>query len=197
MEISAKLVMELRKQTGAGIMEAKKALTETNCDLEAAVKYLRERGLSKAAKKADRETKEGLVHSYIHSNGKIGVLIEVNCETDFVARTEDFQSLCNDICLHIAALNPLAVSADDIDPKLIENEREIYKNKALNDGKPANIVDKIVDGQINKFLSENALLEQEFVKDPEKKVGDLVKEKISKLGENIQVARFVRFAIGE
>jgi len=197
MEISAKLVMKLREQTGAGIMEAKKALAETNCDIDAAVKYLRERGLSKAAKKADRETSEGRIHAYIHSNNRIGVMLEINCETDFVARTDEFLSLCNDVALHIAANNPLAISVENIDPKLIEAEREIYRNKALNEGKPENIVDRIVDGQIKKFLKDNALLEQEFVKDPEKTVGELVKEKIAKLGENIQVARFIRYSLGE
>ena len=168
MSISAKTVMELRAKTGAGMMDCKKALLETNGDTEAAVKYLREKGISKAAKKAERVTKEGRIYSYIHGNGKIGVLVEINCETDFVARNEKFETLCKDIAMHIAATNPLAVSENDLDEKVIEAEREIYRNKALNDGKPEKIVDKIVEGQINKFKKQNCLLDQEFVKDPDK-----------------------------
>ncbi|MCD4828311.1 MAG: translation elongation factor Ts [Candidatus Cloacimonetes bacterium] len=197
MSISAKMVKELREKTGVGMMDCKKALVKTEGDIDAAIKFLREKGLSKAAAKADRATSEGLVHSYIHTNGKLGVLVEVKCETDFVARTDDFVALCKDIAMHIAASNPMSVSADDIDPKLIEAEREIYRNKALNDGKPEKIVDKIVDGQIKKFLKESCLLEQEFVKDPDKTVLDLLNEAIARLGENIQVSRFTRFALGE
>ncbi len=196
MNITAKMVMELRAKTNAGMMDCKKALVETNGDMEAAIKYLREKGISKAAKKADRETKEGRIHAYIHGEGRIGVLLEINCETDFVARNEMFIDLCKNIAMHIAATNPLAISEKDIDPKILENEREIYRNKALNDGKPEKIVDKIVEGQIQKFLKENCLLNQEYVKDPDKTVGDLIQEAIVKLGENIQVGRFVRYSLG-
>lgn len=197
MEIKAKMVMELREKTGVGMMECKKALIKTEGNIEEAVKLLREKGMVKAASKSDRETKEGRVHAYIHSNAKIGVLVEVNCETDFVARTDDFIELCKDISMHIAASNPLALSTDDIDKELIEKEREIYRNKALNEGKPEKILDKIVDGQIEKYLKQNCLLEQEFVKDPDKTVKDLITEYVSKLGENIQISRFSRFSLGE
>ncbi|MCD4650835.1 MAG: translation elongation factor Ts [Candidatus Cloacimonetes bacterium] len=196
MSITASQVKELRTKTGCGMMDCKKALVKTEGDIEAAIKYLREKGLSKAAKKATRETKEGLVHSYIHSTGKIGVMIEVNCETDFVARTDAFIEMCDDIAMHIAATAPLALTADEIDEDIIVSEREIYRQKALNDGKPEKIVDKIVDGQINKFLKENCLLEQEFVKNPDIRIKDLVNEAVSTLGENIQIARFVRYQIG-
>ena len=196
MNITAKMVMDLRAKTGAGMMDCKKALVATNGDMEAAIKYLREKGISKAAKKADRETKEGRIHAYIHGEGRIGVLLELNCETDFVARNQIFIDLCKNIAMHIAATNPIAISEKDIDPKIIENEREIYRNKALNEGKPEKIVDKIVDGQIKKFLKENCLLNQEYVKDPDKTVNDIIQEAIVKLGENIQVGRFVRYSLG-
>jgi elongation factor Ts len=197
MEITAKMVSELREKTGVGMMECKKALTENQGNIEAAVKWLREKGISKAEKKAERSTKEGVVYSYIHSNNKVGVLIEINCETDFVARTDDFKGLCKELCLHIASEAPLALRPEDIDPALIEKEREIYRAKALNEGKPENIVDKIVDGQVKKFIAQNCLLEQEYVRDPEKTIRTLLNEAIAKTGENIQVARFVRFALGE
>ena len=197
MSITAKMVMNLRAKTNAGMMDCKKALVQTDGDMEAAVKYLREKGISKAAKKADRATKEGRIYSYIHGEGRIGVLLELNCETDFVARNEAFIALCKDIAMHIAAANPTAISEKEIDPKLIESEREIYRNKALNDGKPEKIVDKIVDGQIKKFLKESCLLDQEYVKDPDKTVNDLLHEAIVKLGENIQIGRFTRFSLGK
>ncbi|OQX70974.1 MAG: translation elongation factor Ts [Candidatus Cloacimonas sp. 4484_275] len=196
MSISAKMVMELRAKTSAGMMDCKKALIATNGDMEAAIKYLREKGISKAAKKADRETKEGRIYSYIHSNGKIGVMVEVNCETDFVGNNEKFIALCKDIAMQIAATNPLAISEKDLDPKILESEREVYRNKALNEGKPEKILDKIVDGQIKKFIKQNCLLEQEFIKDPDKTVKDIINEAIMALGENIQVARFVRYSLG-
>lgn len=196
MEISAKTVMQLRAKTNAGMMDCKKALKETNGDMDAAVKYLREKGISKAAAKAERATKEGRIYSYIHGQGKIGVMVEINCETDFVARNEKFVELCKDIAMHIAAANPLAISEKDLDPNIIEAEREIYKNKALNDGKPEKIVDKIVDGQISKFKKQICLLDQEFVKDPEKTIQDVMHEAISQLGENMQIARFVRYSLG-
>jgi len=196
MEISASQVKELRDKTGAGMMDCKKALTECAGDMEKAINYLREKGIAKAVSKSERDTKEGRIYSYIHSNYKIGVLLEVNCETDFVARTEQFETLCKDIAMHIAASNPLAIRSEDLDPKLIENEREIYRKKALNEGKPENVVDKIVDGQVKKLYKETCLLEQEFVKDPAKSVQDIITEAIAKIGENIQVARFVRYQLG-
>ena len=196
MEISAKTVMELRAKTNAGMMDCKKALKETNGDMEAAVKYLREKGISKAASKAERATKEGRIYSYIHGQGKIGVMVEINCETDFVARNEKFIALCKDIAMHIAAANPVAISEKDLDEKLIEAEREIYKNKALNDGKPEKIVDKIVDGQIAKYKKQICLMDQEFVKDPDKTIQDVMHEAISQLGENMQISRFVRYSLG-
>jgi len=197
MEINAKLVKELRDKTGAGMMDCKKALTECAGDLEKATNWLREKGIAKAVSKSERDTKEGRVYSYIHSNHKIGVLLEVNCETDFVARTDQFENLCKDIAMHIAASNPLAIRPEELDPKLIENEREVYRNKALNDGKPENVVDKIVDGQVKKLYKDTCLLEQEFVKDPAKSVQDIITEAIATIGENIQVARFTRFVLGE
>jgi len=196
MNISAKTVMELRAKTGAGMMDCKKALLETNGDMEAAIKYLREKGISKAAKKADRETKEGKIYSYIHSNGKLGVMVEINCETDFVGNNEKFIALCKDIAMQIAATNPLSISEKDIDPKILEAEKEVYRNKALNEGKPEKILDRIVDGQIHKFIKQSCLLEQEFIKDSEKTVKDIINEAIMALGENIQVARFVRYSLG-
>ena len=197
MEITAQMVKELREKTGVGMMDCKKALANNDGNIEEAIKYLREKGISKAAAKSDRVTQEGRVYAYIHTNNKIGVLVEVNCETDFVARTDDFQDLCKNVAMHIAASAPMAVSEDQFDPKLLENEREIYFNKAVNDGKPENIASKVAEGQIQKYLNQNCLLNQEFVKDPEKTVKDIITEAIAKMGENIQVSRFVRFAIGE
>ncbi len=197
MSISAKEVMDLRKRTGVGMMDCKKALLKCDGDMDKAIKYLREKGIAKAESKSDRDTNEGLVYSYIHSNNKLGVLLEMSCETDFVAKTEDFINLCKDICMHIAATNPLAVSQDELDQDLIAKEREIYTQKALNEGKPEKIVEKIVDGQIAKYIKQNTLLEQDFVKDPDKKVSDLITELIAKLGENIKISRFARFALGE
>ncbi|MCK9329120.1 MAG: translation elongation factor Ts [Candidatus Cloacimonetes bacterium] len=197
MEINAKMVKELRDKTGAGMMDCKKALTQCDGDIEKAINWLREKGIAKAVSKSDRDTKEGRIYSYIHSNNKIGVLVEINCETDFVARNEDFETLCKDVCMHIAATNPLAIKAEDLDQELVNAEREIYKNKAINDGKPEAVVEKIVEGQVKKYYKENCLLEQEFVKDSTKTVQDIINETIAKLGENIQVARFTRFVIGE
>ncbi len=197
MSISAKEVMDLRKRTGVGMMDCKKALLKCEGDAEKAIKYLREKGIAKAESKAERDTNEGVVYSYIHSNNKLGVLLEMSCETDFVAKTEDFTNLCKDICMHIAATNPLAVSKEDLDEELIAKEREIYTQKALNDGKPEKIVEKIVDGQVAKYIQQNSLLEQDFVKDSDKKVADLITEVIAKLGENIKISRFARFALGE
>ncbi len=197
MQINAKMVKDLRERSGAGMMDCKKALVEVDGNIEAAIKYLREKGISKAAKKADREAKEGVVFSYIHSNQRLGVLVQINCETDFVARTDDFKAVCKDIAMHIAAAAPLAIRAEDLDQALIASEREIYRQKALNDGKPEKIVDKIVDGQIKKYLKQNCLLEQEFVKDADKTIATVLNEAITKLGENIQVSKFSRFQLGE
>jgi len=196
-EITATMVKELRERTGVGMMECRKALVETNGNMDAAIKYLRERGITKAEGKSSRETKEGIIQSYNHFNGKIGVLIELNCETDFVARTEQFKALADEICLQIAATNPLAISADKIDPAIIEAEKDIARNKAILDGKKAEIVEKIVEGHIKKYCSEHSLLDQELISDDKRTVKELITTAISTTGENIQIARFVRFALGE
>jgi len=196
MEINAKQVKELRDLTSAGMMECKKALTECNGDMEKAVNWLREKGIAKAVSKAERDTKEGRIYSYIHSNNKLGVLVEINCETDFVARTDQFVQLCKDVAMHIAAANPLAIRASELDPQYIENEKEIYRKKALNDGKPAQVIDKIVEGQVKKLYKDTCLLEQEYIKDEKKTVQDVVNEAISTTGENIQIARFTRYQLG-
>ncbi|HHW71646.1 MAG TPA: translation elongation factor Ts [Firmicutes bacterium] len=196
-EISAALVKELREKTGAGMMDCKKALIETNGDMDAAVDYLREKGLAAAAKKAGRIAAEGLVASYIHMGGRIGVLVEVNCETDFVAKTEEFAQLTKDIAMQIAASKPQYVSREEIPESVLEHERAIYRAMALNEGKPERIVDKIVEGRLEKFFQEVCLLEQPFVKDPDMTVGELLNAKIAKTGEKISVRRFVRYERGE
>ncbi len=196
-EITATMVKELRERTGVGMMECRKALVEKNGDMDAAIKYLRERGISKAEAKALRETKEGIIHSYIHFNYKVGVLLELNCESDFVARTPEFRAIADEIALQIAASSPLAVSAEQIDPALIEREKEIARNKAINDGKKPEIVEKIVEGNVKKFCSEHSLLEQELLSDSTKTVKDLLTNAIATTGENIQIARFTRYALGE
>ncbi|MBN2232081.1 MAG: translation elongation factor Ts [Deltaproteobacteria bacterium] len=196
-DISAALVKELREKTGAGIMDCKKALQEKGGDLDAAVDYLREKGLAAAAKKSGRITSEGLVSSYIHAGGKIGVLVEVNCETDFVARTDDFQNFVKDVSMQIAATAPLAVSRDEIPAAVVEKERQIFRVQALESGKPEKIVDKIVDGRVEKYFKEVCLLEQPFVKDTDLTIEELIKQLISKTGENIGVRRFARFVMGE
>src|SRR3989339_940698 len=194
--ISAGRVKELREKTGAGMMECKKALTESNGDFEKAIDCLRQKGLATAAKKASRSASEGLVSSYIHMD-KIGVLLEVNCETDFVAKTDDFKGLVKDIALHIAAANPSYLSHEDVPQDVIEREKDIYRAQVVN--KPPQVVEKIVTGKLDKFFSDMCLLEQAFVKDPEQKlkVKELVTEKIAKLGENIVIRRFVRFQLAE
>lgn len=197
MTITASLVNELRQKTGAGMMECKKALGETNGDLEKAVDVLRKRGLAAAAKKSGRIASEGTVTSYIHAGGKVGVLLEVNCETDFVAMSADFQTLVKDLCLHIAANKPICVNADEVPADVIAREREIAKDQARQAGKPEAMLDKIVEGKMNRYYSENCLLEQGFVKDPDKAVKTLVQEVVAKIGENIQVRRFVRWELGE
>ena len=194
--ISADRVRELREKTGAGMMDCKKALAESNGDFEKAIDCLRQKGLASAAKKSSRTTSEGLISSYIHLD-KIGVLVEVNCETDFVAKTDDFRGLVKDISLHIAAANPSYLSREDVPQDVIEREKDIYRAQVTN--KPPQVVEKIVEGKLDKFFSENCLLEQVFIKDPEQKlkIKDLVTGKIAKLGENIVIRRFVRFQLGE
>ena len=195
MSITAKQVAELRGQTGAGLMDCKKALTESEGDLEKAITILRKKGMASASKKAGRATSEGLIDSYIHLGGKVGVLIEVNCETDFVAKTDDFKSFVKDLCLHVAAVNPICISRDEVPADLIEKEREIAASQA--EGKPPAAVQKIVEGKLNKYFATACLLDQPFVKDGEKSVQDILNEQISKLGENMQINRFSRFQIGE
>lgn len=195
--VTANMVSELRARTGAGIMDCKKALTEAGGDLEKAVEVLRKAGIAKAAKKAGRSTAEGLVHSYIHPGGKIGVLIEVNCETDFVARNDRFKSLVHDLAMHVAAARPISVRREDIDPETVENERSVLAAQARESGKPENVVEKMVEGRIQKFFEENALMEQPFIKDQDKSVEEVIKEHISTLGENIVVRRFTRFQLGQ
>jgi len=196
-EISPKQVMELRQRTGVGMMECKKALAEANGDLDLAIENLRKRGAAKAASKADRVASEGLVESYIHPGGRVGVLVEVNCETDFVARTDDFKALVKGIAMHVAAMGPVAVKREDIPADLVEHERRIYTEQVKAEGKPENIVEKIVEGKLNKWYSEVALLDQPYVKDDKKTVGALVQEAIARMGENIQVRRFSKFRLGQ
>ena len=193
-EISAKLVGELRESTGAGLMDCKKALVEAEGDIEKAVEVLRKKGVATAAKKAGREASDGLVDSYIHLGGKVGVMVEINCESDFVAKTDDFKQFVRDIAMHIAASSPVCVSREDIDPALLEKEREYAKSQA--EGKPAHAVEKIVEGKINKFLGEACLLEQGYVKDPDKTVQEVLTAMIAKLGENMIIRRFARFQVG-
>ncbi|ADH60968.1 translation elongation factor Ts [Thermoanaerobacter mathranii subsp. mathranii str. A3] len=195
--ISAQAVKELRERTGAGMMDCKKALMEANGDMEKAIDILREKGLAAAAKKAGRVANEGLVDAYIHGGGRIGVLVEVNCETDFVANTGEFKNFVKEICMQIAAANPSYISREDVPQAVLEKEKEILKAQALNEGKPQNVVEKIVEGRIEKFYKENCLLEQQYIRDPEKTVQDLLNETIAKLGENIVIRRFVRFERGE
>ncbi len=197
MEISASLVKELRERTNAGFMDCKTALKETSGDIEKAIEYLRIKGLASAQKKSHRQTNEGLVLSYIHPGSRLGVLLEVNCETDFVARTEEFQTFCRDVAMQIAAAAPLAVRRDEIPAEVLEKEREVYRTQALDQKKPQNVVEKIVEGKLEKFYTESCLLDQPFIKDDTKTVGGLLNELISKLGENIKVVRFARFQIGQ
>ncbi len=197
MEVNASSVKELREKTGAGIMDCKKALAESAGDLEKAVDYLRRKGLAAAAKKMGRVAAEGLVGAYIHAGGKIGVLVELNCETDSAARTAEFQDLLKDIAMQIAAANPRYIHPEDLPPEELERERDIYRRQAADSGKAEKVVDKIVEGKMERFYSEVCLLEQAFIKDPDHKVGDLIKDTVAKLQENIQVRRFVRYHLGE
>jgi elongation factor Ts len=196
-DISAAMVKELRERTGAGMMECKNALNEANGDMEKAIDILRARGAAKAAKRAEREVKEGVIASYVHMGGKVAVMVEVNCETDFVSRNDAFQQLGRDLAMHIAAMNPLAVAADGIPADVVERERGVYVEQVKNEGKPEKMWDKIVEGKLNKFYKESTLMEQPFVKDPDKTIKDLITEVAAKTGENIVVRRFVRFALGE
>ncbi len=197
MAIQASDVKVLREKTGAGMMDCKKALTEANGDMEAAIEYLRTKGLQQAEKKAGRSAQEGIIQSYIHPGSKLGVLVEINCETDFVARTDDFLEFTKDVAMQIAAAKPIVVSREEVDPKIVEKEKEIYKAQAIEQGKPEKIFDRFVEGKLEKFYQENCLLEQSFVKDPNKTVKDILNEIIAKLGENMIIKRFVRFQLGE
>lgn len=191
------MVKELREKTGAGIMDCKKALQETEGDFEKGVEYLRKKGIAAAAKRAGRKTKEGLIASYIHPGGRLGVLVEINCETDFVARTEVFQNFVKEIAMQVAATNPLAVDRETLSEESIEKEKEIYREQALSQGKPEKIVDRIVEGKLGKYYQEVCLLEQPYIKDTDKSVKELLTETTAQLGENIGIGRFVRFRLGE
>jgi len=197
MNIDAKLVKTLRDRTGAGMMDCKKALVESNGDIDSAIDFLRKSGIAKAEKKGTRETKEGLVYSYIHSGGRLGVLVELNCETDFVAKTDGFIELAHNIAMQVAATNPVSLDRDAVSKELIDREKEIYLDQAKKEGKPESIIEKMVDGRINKFYQESCLMEQTYIKDQDKKVSDLLSQTISTLGENISINRYIRFAIGE
>ncbi len=196
MDITAKMVKELREATGAGMMDCKKALKESDGDMDKAGDYLRKKGIASAAKKEGRATSQGIVGSYIHMGGKVGVLLEVACETDFVARTDDFQDFVHNVAMHIAAASPLAVTREEVDPSLIDKEKEIYRGQMEEQGKPAEMIDKIVEGKVDKYYSEIVLLEQKYVKDPDVTVADYLKSIIGSLGENMQIKRFARFQIG-
>lgn len=195
--ITAAMVKELREQTGAGMMDCKKALQETDGDIEKAMEYLRKKGVAKAEKKASRDVNDGIVEAYIHAGGKLGVLVEINCETDFVAKTDDFKEFARNLAMQIAATNPLAVNREDIPKEVTDKEIEIYKDQAKDSGKPDHIIEKIATGKLEKFYSENTLLEQGYIKDPETTIKDYLTSIIAKLGENITVRRFSRFRIGD
>jgi elongation factor Ts len=195
--ISAKLVMQLREKTGAGIMDCKEALTECNGDMDSAVDFLRKKGLATAAKRSGRAMTEGVIQSYIHMDGKLGVLVEVNCETDFVAKNEDFNVFAKNLAMHIAATNPVAIRPEDVPEETIKKEKEIYRAQVLEMGKPEKIADKIVDGKLQKYFKENCLVNQAYVRDPDITIEDLLNDMISKIGENISIKRFARFRIGE
>jgi elongation factor Ts len=197
MEVNATVVRELRERTGAGIMDCKKALAERGGDLEKAVDYLRQKGLAAAARKVDRVAADGAVGAYVHPGGKIGVLVEINCETDFVARTAEFQALLKDMAMQVAAANPRYVRREEVSADELEKEKSIYRQQALESGKPERVVEKIVEGKMDRFYSEVCLLEQAFIKDPDRKVSDIIHDAVGRLGENIQVRRFARYHLGE
>lgn len=196
-QVTAQMVKELREKTGAGMLDCKKALEQTGGDMDKAITWLREKGLAAAAKKAGRAATEGLVHAYIHGGGRVGVLLEVNCETDFVAKNEEFQAFVHEIALQIAAMRPRFVRREEVPAEEIARERDVLRAQALNEGKPEHIVDKMVEGRLNNFYKENCLLEQEYVKEKGKTIQDLLNELIAKLGENMTIRRFVRFEVGE
>ncbi len=196
-EVSAAMVKELRQATGSGIMDCKRVLADAEGDMEKAIDLLRKKGLAKAAKRAGRSTSEGIIYPYIHTGSKLGVLIEVNCESDFVAKTEGFIEFAKNIAMHIAATNPQGLNPEDVDQAVIDKEREIYRAQMLEEGKPENIIDKIVDGKVEKFYKDVCLMSQQYVKDPQKTIEDILKETIGKIGENIQIRKFARFQIGE
>ncbi|HEY4744100.1 MAG TPA: translation elongation factor Ts [Desulfuromonadaceae bacterium] len=197
MAVSAAQINELRKSTGAGMLDCKKALEETNGDFEKAVDFLRKKGLAAAAKKAGRAATEGAVGTYIHAGGKIGVMVEVNCETDFVAKNENFQTFVKDIAMHIAAAAPLYVRREEVSSDVLEREKDIYRSKARETGKPENIIEKIIEGQVNKFYADICLLEQAYVKDPDKTIQQYLNETIAKIGENMSIRRFTKYVLGE
>jgi elongation factor Ts len=191
------MVKELREKSNAGMMDCKKALQETGGDMDKALDYLRQKGLLTARKRAGRATKEGVVHSYIHAGGKLGVLVEVNCETDFVAKNDQFKEFAHDVAMHVAAASPVCLDRESVPPETLEKEQQILRAQALETGKPEKVIDKIIEGRMNKFYSEICLLDQPFVKDPDKTVGDLLNETVAAIGENINIRRFVRFQVGE
>ena len=197
MAITAALVKELRDSTGAGMMGAKKALAENSGDMEKAIDFLRKKGLATAAKRAGRATMEGVVQPYVHTGGKLGVMVEVNCETDFVAKSEDFQEFAKNVAMHIAATSPIGISPEDVPAETLAREKDIYMDQARQTGKPENVIEKIVEGKMSKFLKENCLMNQAYVRNPDITIADLLNELIAKIGENISIKRFVRFQIGE
>ena len=196
-EITAAMVKQLRDKTGSGMMDCKKALAETNGDMDKAIDFLRKKGLATAAKRAGRATTEGVVQPYVHTGGKLGVMVEVNCETDFVAKSEDFQEFAKNVAMHIAATNPLGIVPEDVPEETLAREKAIYVDQAKQTGKPDNVIEKIVEGKMNKFLKENCLMQQAYVRNPDITIADLLNELIAKIGENISIKRFVRFQIGE
>jgi elongation factor Ts len=195
--ISATMVKQLREKTGAGIMDCKEALSQNNGDIDNAVDFLRKKGLATAQKRAGKAMSEGLIQPYIHMGGKLGVMVEINCETDFVAKNDDFKEFAKNIAMHIAATNPVGIASDDVPEEVINKEKEIYRAQAIELGKPENVIDKIVDGKLNKFYKDNCLLNQAYVRDPDVNISDLLNDLIAKMGENITIKRFVRFQIGD
>ncbi len=196
MKITSQMVKELRDKTNAGMMDCKKALGETEGDMEKAIDFLRQKGLAVARKRAGRSTSEGVIQTYIHAGGKLGVMVEVNCETDFVAKTDDFQNFSREVAMHVAAMNPIAVRREDIPEDQVAREAEIYKKQAMDSGKPENIAEKMVTGKLDKFFAEVSLMEQKFVKNPDLSIHDLLNDLIAKMGENITIKRFARFQVG-
>lgn len=197
MKITSQMVKELRDKTNAGMMDCKKALQENNGDMEKAIDFLRQKGLAVAAKRAGRSTSEGIIETYIHAGGKLGVMVEVGCETDFVAKTDDFINFAKDMAMHIAAVNPVALSREEVPAEVLSREKEIYTQQALDSGKPANIAEKIVEGKLAKYYAEVCLMEQKFVKDPDVTIQDKLNELVAKMGENISIKRYVRMQVGQ